>query len=92
MLTYARNLKRKYMHAITRAYQSQDRYNIILLKRYTGLRGYRQGKKTRLKTVPTLILDRKLICYGNLPPKKELDAIVEEILVDIIGTKISSRK
>jgi hypothetical protein len=84
MLTFTRYIKRKFTISASYTIAGTKGTNIILIKRYTHLKGYRYGKKVRVRTIPALVLNGKLLWEGEVLPKRELEIIVKEIL--ILGT------
>lgn len=68
-----RTLKRKFL-------REKSLMNIDLVKKFTGLKSYRKGKKYRFRILPTITIDHKLLCNGRVRLKKELESIVKEIL------------
>ena len=69
----ARTLKRNFLI-------KKSSLNIDLVKKSTGFKSYRKGKKYRLRILPTITIDHKLLWNGKIRVKKELENIAEEIL------------
>ena len=67
-----RALKRKFL-------REKSSLNIDLVKKFTGFKSYRKGKKYRLRILPTITIDHKLIWNGKLRVNKELENIADEI-------------
>ena len=52
--------------------------DIIIIRKYTGIKSFRRGKKFSARTLPMVTLDRKLIHQGRIINRKEIVTLLDE--------------
>ena len=80
MWSFGRYLKWNFNKGVGREGLMKSNTILIMIRRYTHLKGYRFGKKVAIRTLPVLIIDKKFLCEGKLFLKNELKEIVNKIL------------
>lgn len=83
MWSFGRYLKWRFNQEVSREELMKTNTILIMIRKYTRLKGYRLGKKVAIRTLPALIIDNKFLCEGKLPPRNELKEIVNKFLVSI---------
>jgi len=83
MWSFGRYLKWKFNQQVSGEELMKTNTILIMIRRYTHLKGYRFGKKVAIRTLPALIIDNKFLCEGKLPLRNELKEIVNKILGSI---------
>jgi hypothetical protein len=83
-----RSNKRIILNIFTKMKQNTNKSQLVLIKRFTGLKRYRMGAKMRIRGIPAVIFDKKLITEGNAIRTKEMNEIMQEIL-KLVGLKIN---
>ena len=74
----ARFSKRRIMCYKTTSAQVKNT-NILFIRKYTGLKSFRRGKKFGARTLPMVIFDRKLIQHGRIVNRKDIIKLFDEI-------------
>jgi hypothetical protein len=83
--TRARVIKRQLMGITIKNEEYLNRsQRIVLLKRFTNLKGYRVGKRKPLDRFPVLVFEKKLLLEGQVLVHGVLEDIIKEHL-DIDG-------
>ena len=80
----ARFGKRRIMHHKTTSAQVNN-VNVSLIRKYTGLKFFRRGRKFGALTLPLVTLDRKLIHQGRIVNRKEILKLFDEIFKYLLG-------
>ena len=53
---------------------------MIMVKKYSDYKGFVRGTKTRIRSLPSLSINRKIIFHGIIPARKELISVMREVL------------
>ncbi|WP_455392765.1 hypothetical protein [[Eubacterium] cellulosolvens] len=83
MCALGRGIKRMINFSNANIMANKSKINIFLIKKFTNLKRYRCGKPVRLRKLPALVLDNKLLCDGNVLFKKEFYSLVKKMIYKI---------